>query len=82
MGVRLLGAIGLALLFSGAPMQCQSEPPPEQRRYERPSEALYELAERFKREGEQKAWRTTLETIIERYPNSREAVMAKDDLKQ
>lgn len=65
-----------------APMQCQSDPPPEQNRYEHPPEALYALAKRLRTEGEVKAWRITLETIVERYPNSREAVMAKDDLAQ
>ncbi|HEY6724548.1 MAG TPA: hypothetical protein VI197_10970 [Polyangiaceae bacterium] len=75
----------LPLLLSAAsaafaPMQCQSEPPPEQNRYEHPPEALYALAKRFRAAGELKAWRITLETIVERYPNSREAVMAKDDL--
>lgn len=63
-------------------MQCQSEPPPEQNRYEHPPEALYALSKRLRAEGELKAWRITLETIVERYPNSREAVMAKDDLEQ
>lgn len=63
-------------------MQCQSEPPPEQRRYERPEEALYDLAQRFEKQGDSEAWRITLETIVERYPNSRQAVMAKDDLGQ
>ena len=63
-----------------APMQCQSDPPPEQNRYEHPPEALYALGKRLRAQGEVKAWRITLETIIERYPNSREAVMAKDDL--
>lgn len=67
-------------MSSLAPMQCQSEPPAEQRRYEHPPEALYDLAQRFRAEGETKAWRMTLQTIIDRYPNSREAVMAKDDL--
>lgn len=63
-----------------APMQCQSDPPPEQNRYEHPPEALYALAKRLRAAGEVRAWRITLETIVERYPNSREAVMAKDDL--
>lgn len=63
-----------------APMQCQSEPPPEQNRYEHPPEALYALSQRLRVAGEVKAWRITLETIVERYPNSRQAVMAKDDL--
>lgn len=75
----------LPLLLSAAsatlaPMQCQSDPPPEQNRYEHPPEALYALAKRLQASGEIKAWRITLETIVERYPNSREAVMAKDDL--
>ena len=72
----LLSAASVAF----APMQCQSEPPPEQNRYEHPPEALYALAKRLRAAGEIKAWRITLETIVERYPNSREAVMAKDDL--
>ena len=65
-----------------APLQCQSDPPAEHRRYERPPEALYELAGRFWEQGQLEPWRMTLQTIIDRYPNSREAVMAKDDLKQ
>jgi outer membrane protein assembly factor BamD (BamD/ComL family) len=65
-----------------APLQCQSEPPHDERRYERPPEALYDLAQRFQKQGDERAWRTTLEMIVERYPNSREAVMAKADLAQ
>ena len=73
--------VAFALLLAAlAPMQCQSDPPPEQRRYEHPPEALYALAGRLHKEGETRAWRITLQTIIERYPNSREAVMAEDDL--
>ena len=70
----------LTAATAAAPMQCQSEPPADERRYEEPSEALYDLAQRFRAQGNSKAWQTTLETIIERYPNSRESVMAKDDL--
>jgi len=71
-----------ALLFGNtfAPLQCQSEPNPDERRYETPGEALYELARRFKKAGDDKAWRETLEYLVERYPNSRHALMAKDDL--
>ena len=75
--------IGFVLLLAAlAPMQCQSDPPSEQRRYEHPPEALYALAGRLHGEGETRAWRITLQTIVERYPNSREAVMAKDDLER
>jgi TolA-binding protein len=63
-----------------APLQCQSEPEPAHRRYETPAEALYGLAQQFQKQGDDKAWRETLEYLIERYPNSRHAVMAEDDL--
>ena len=79
--MRVLGPLLLSVASAAfAPMQCQSEPPAEQHRYEHPPEALYALSKRLRAEGELKAWRITLETIVERYPNSREAVMAKDDL--
>ena len=70
----------LALGAGYAPMQCRSEPEYEERRYEQPGEALYRLANQFKGSGMVDAWRTTLEHLIERYPSSRFATMAKDDL--
>ena len=45
-----------------------------------PAEALFGLSERFEAEGNEAARRTTLETIIERYPSSREAARAQDIL--
>lgn len=71
-----------ALVFANtlAPLQCQSEQKPAERNYETPAEALYDLAQRFEKEGNERAWRETLEYLIEQYPNSRYAVMAKDDL--
>jgi TolA-binding protein len=65
-----------------APVQCASEPPPEERRYETPPEALYELAERFKKSGDTAARRETLEFLVERYPNSRFAKRAEAELGQ
>lgn len=70
----------LALSAGYAPMQCRGEPEYEERRYEQPGEALYRLANQFKKSGKVDAWRTTLEHLIEHYPNSRFATMAKDDL--
>jgi len=67
-------------LFGHAPLQCASEPDPELRRYETPGEALYGLAEQFKSKGDTAAWRATLEYLVARYPNSRFAAMARDDL--
>ena len=78
--MKLIGSV--LLLAALAPMQCQGDPPSEQRRYEHPPEALYALAAHLHQEGETRAWRITLQTIVERYPNSREAVMAKDDLER
>jgi hypothetical protein len=78
--VRLF-AIGLLAALAWAPLQCGSgEGDPSLRAYETPGEALYGLAGQFKAKGDDKAWRTTLEYLIARYPNSRFAGMAKDDL--
>jgi outer membrane protein assembly factor BamD (BamD/ComL family) len=78
--VRILAAIAVCALFGQAPLQCASDPEPELRRYETPGEALYDLATQFKAKGDEKAWRTTLEYLIARYPNSRHAEMARTDL--
>ena len=78
--MRCVFALLVAIGSTSAPLQCQSDPPREERRYERPPEALYDLAQRFREQGDAQAWQTTLEMIVERYPNSREAVMAKQDL--
>lgn len=72
-------AATIAALF-GAPLQCGGEPEPSMRPYETPAEALYGLSEKFKAKGDDEAWRTTLEYLAARYPNSRFAKMARDDL--
>lgn len=70
-------ASALAVL---APLQC-SGPPPESPRYEdTPAEALWELAARFGRAGDEAARRRTLEYIVERYPSSRFAQAARHEL--
>ena len=73
-------ALAVCAALGWAPMQCASEPNPAERRYETPGEALYGLADQFKAKGDQGAWRSTLEYLVARYPNSRFAKMAKDDL--
>lgn len=74
--------VSCAVLSSGAPLQCSREPPPETRRYETPPDALYDLAGRFKKEGNDRAYRETLRYLAERYPNSRFAMRAKDELRE
>ena len=72
--VLCLAAVGYA------PVQCSGEPDHSLRPQETPGEALYGLAEQFKADGNQAAWRQTLEHLIDRYPNSRYATRARQDL--
>jgi hypothetical protein len=70
-----------ALVAFRAPLQCSGEPPPEARRYETPPDALYDLAARFKKGGDRHAYRETLTYLVERYPNSRFALQAREELR-
>ncbi len=63
-----------------APFQCASDPDPEHRLEDTPSEALWDLAERLENEGHRAARHSTLEQLIARYPGSREAQRARDEL--
>ena len=70
----------LASVLSTAPYQCSGDPDPAHAVDETPGEALYGLAEQFREAGDQKAWRATLRYLIDRYPSSRFAVTAKQEL--
>ena len=73
--------VALCLAASGlAPMQCGSDPDYSLRDHETPDEALWGLAERFDKQGNQAARRQTLEYLVERYPNSRYAARARQEL--
>jgi hypothetical protein len=78
---RVLGPLLLAAAMS-APLQCGSRVRPELRPEEEPAEALYQLAERFGAEGKREARVETLRFIVDRYPASRFAERAKQDLEQ
>ncbi|WP_437922610.1 hypothetical protein WMF37_26605 [Sorangium sp. So ce291] len=76
-----LGPLVLLAAVARAPYQCgASEVDPDRRIYEDPSEALYDLAERFKASGDRGAHADTLRFLVERYPSSRFAEMARRDL--
>ena len=75
----LVLAFGAALL-AHAPLQCTHDPGPELHREETPPEALYDLATRFKAKGDLRAYHDTLSYLAERYPSSRFAMRAKDEL--
>jgi hypothetical protein len=64
-------------LFGTAPFQCASDPEPEHRIEDTPAEALWSLSERFRTDGNDAARRTTLEQLVQQYPNSREAERAR-----
>lgn len=78
--MRIIAITVLASALGGAPLQCAKEPEHQQREYETPAEALYELAQTFTKRGETAAWRQTLEYLVERYPNDRYAKKAQADL--
>lgn len=75
-----LGPLVLLAAVARAPYQCASEVDPDRRVYEDPSEALYDLAGRFEARGDRGAQRDTLRFLVERYPSSRFAHMARKDL--
>ena len=80
-GLMRIAAAVLILACAHAPLQCgRHGEDPELRRYETPPEALYDLAERFHARGDEEARRATLQFLVERYPNSRFARMAQEQL--
>ncbi len=78
--VRAFSMLLVAAALGQAPLQCASSTPPSERTYETPAQALYGLAQQFKAKGNEDSWRTTLEYLVARYPNSRFAGMARTDL--
>lgn len=74
-------ALAVTMLASHAPLQCGwRKPPPEAERTETAGEALWNLAERFGAEGDAPARERTLRYLVERYPSSRFAKRAADEL--
>jgi hypothetical protein len=79
--MRTASLVLAGLLAAGAaPMQCPTtdrEPLPT---YPDAPEECYGLAERLREHGDLDAWRTALEYVIERFPDSRWAARARDEL--
>ncbi|MFO0679739.1 MAG: hypothetical protein U0169_24655 [Polyangiaceae bacterium] len=71
----LVAVLGLSDL---APIQCGSSSPVA--REETAGDALYALANDFKAKGERDAARGTLRYLVEKYPASRFAPAAKEEL--
>ena len=75
-------AIGVSFLGAQAPLQCSRTHDPTLRREETAGDALYELAQRFRQEGNNAGAKRTLEYLVERYPSSRHFGSAQDDLRE
>jgi hypothetical protein len=73
-------ALILVAALSSAPFQCGRAPTADSRIEETAAEALYRLAGEFRARGEVAAAKATLRHLVERYPGSREAHLAADDL--
>jgi TolA-binding protein len=63
-----------------APFQCRRDPDPKTALEESPGEALYQLATEMRARGNIQGWRDTLAYLVKRYPASRYARIAKDEL--
>lgn len=70
----------VSLVVSSAPFQCGHERDPALRWDETPGDALWQLAQRFHAAHDEAAARQTLEYLVERYPSSRWAPAAREEL--
>lgn len=75
-----LGGFVMVSVLATAPYQCGRGPAPDSAIDESPGVALYRLAGEFKAKGDDQAWRHTLQYLVNRYPGTREAKRASDEL--
>lgn len=80
LALRSASLFALASL-SVAPFQCPHDPDPREVREDTPGEALYSLAHEFGDAGDKQGEIRTLRYLVDRYPRSRFAVRARDELK-
>ncbi len=70
------------LTATTAPFQCASDPDPDRATEDSAPAALWDLAERFRADGDIASRERTLRYLVERYPSSRyarRAELALDD---
>jgi hypothetical protein len=72
--------VALVVAVALAPLQCPHAEDPDLRKDETPGDALWTLARRFRDEHDETAARRTLEFLVERYPASRWAPAAREEL--
>jgi hypothetical protein len=76
----LLRVAAAAALLATAPMQCGHTPDAELREDETPGDALWQLSQRFKAAHDDAGEKQTLAYLVERYPSSRWAPAARDEI--
>ncbi len=69
-----------ALALAGAPLQCPHDTPAAHCWDDAPGDGLWDLAEKFRSSHDDAAARRTLEFLVERYPSSRFAPAAREEL--
>jgi outer membrane protein assembly factor BamD (BamD/ComL family) len=80
--VRSIASVAFVASLASAPFQCASKEDPNRKMEEEPADALYQLAQKFKAEGDVKSAQETLKFIVERYPSSRFAETARRELQE
>ncbi len=82
----ILRSLVLVTLFASAasaitaPIQCGHDEDPALRKDESPADALWDLAAQFREAHDEAAAKKTLEYLVQRYPASRWAAAARDQL--
>ena len=72
----------LLLLAALAPMQCTKQYDPARAREDTAGDGLWALAEDFKAKGDQTSYTATLRFLVARYPSSRRAPRAREELER
>ena len=73
-------ALGLGASLTLAPFQCARDPDPNLRREDTAGDALWALAQDFRGRGNEPAARETLRYLVVKYPSSRYAPAAREEL--
>jgi hypothetical protein len=74
-------AVGLAVAMAlTAPLQCAHDPDPNQRLEDTAGDGLWNLAQDFRAKGNSQAADDTLRYLIAKYPSSRHAPAAREEL--
>jgi len=75
-----LVAIAVSLGAGTAPFQCGSSNDPALRREDTAGDALWDLAQEFRKKGNEQAARETLRYLVEHYPSNRHVPAARAEL--